>query len=101
MTAKGRKTMAQASARHILVPSEAECIELKNRIESGEDFGEIAKQYSKCPSGKKGGSLGVFRPGQMVREFDEVVFSGEVGKVLGPVKTQFGYHLIEIIQRVG
>ena len=91
--------MAKASARHILVPNEADCIELKNRIEGGEDFAEIAKEHSKCPSGKKGGALGEFRPGQMVKEFDEVVFSGEVGKVLGPVKTQFGYHLIEITNR--
>jgi peptidyl-prolyl cis-trans isomerase C len=92
--------MAKASARHILVPTEEECITLKSRIEAGEDFAEIAKQHSKCPSGRQGGALGEFRPGQMVREFDEVVFSGEVGKVLGPVKTQFGYHLIEITNRV-
>lgn len=91
--------MAKASARHILVPSEVDCNTLKNLIEAGEDFAEIAKQHSKCPSGKQGGGLGEFSPGQMVREFDEVVFSGEVGKVLGPVKTQFGYHLIEITNR--
>ena len=92
--------MARASARHILVPTEEECIALKNKIEAGEDFADIAKQHSKCPSGRKGGALGEFFPGQMVKEFDEVVFSGEVGKVLGPVKTQFGYHLIEITGRV-
>jgi peptidyl-prolyl cis-trans isomerase C len=91
--------MARASARHILVPSEEDCNTLKNLIEGGEDFGEIAKVHSKCPSGKQGGALGEFTPGQMVREFDEVVFSGEIGKVLGPVKTQFGYHLIEITNR--
>jgi len=91
--------MARASARHILVPSEADCSTLKQLIEDGEDFAEIAKTHSKCPSGKQGGALGEFSPGQMVREFDEVVFSGEVGKVLGPVKTQFGYHLIEITSR--
>lgn len=91
--------MAKASARHILVPGEADCITLKNLIEGGEDFAEIAKVHSKCPSGKQGGGLGEFSPGQMVKEFDEVVFSGEVGKVLGPVKTQFGYHLIEITNR--
>lgn len=91
--------MAKASARHILVPSEADCNTLKNMIEKGEDFAEIARVHSKCPSGKQGGALGEFTPGQMVREFDEVVFSGEVGKVLGPVKTQFGYHLIEITSR--
>jgi peptidyl-prolyl cis-trans isomerase C len=91
--------MAKASARHILVPTEEECLTLKAQIEGGEDFAAVAKQHSKCPSGKQGGGLGEFRPGQMVREFDEVVFSGEVGKVLGPVKTQFGYHLIEITDR--
>lgn len=91
--------MSRASARHILVPLEADCITLKKMIEGGEDFAEIAKQHSKCPSGQQGGDLGEFGPGQMVREFDEVVFSGEVGKVLGPVKTQFGFHLIEITSR--
>jgi peptidyl-prolyl cis-trans isomerase C len=91
--------MARASARHILVPSEADCNTLKKSIEDGEEFSEVAKVHSKCPSGKQGGALGEFSPGQMVREFDEVVFSGEVGKVLGPVKTQFGYHLIEITNR--
>jgi peptidyl-prolyl cis-trans isomerase C len=91
--------MVRASARHILVPSEEECNALKTKIEGGEDFAAVAKQHSKCPSGKQGGGLGEFSPGQMVREFDEVVFSGEVGKVLGPVKTQFGYHLIEITKR--
>ncbi len=91
--------MAKASARHILVPTEEECLTLKTQIEGGEDFAAVAKQHSKCPSGKQGGGLGEFRPGQMVKEFDDVVFSGEVGKVLGPVKTQFGYHLIEITNR--
>ncbi len=91
--------MARASARHILVPSEDDCNTLKKMIENGDDFAEIAKQHSKCPSGKQGGGLGEFSPGQMVKEFDEVVFSGEIGKVLGPVKTQFGYHLIEVTKR--
>ncbi len=91
--------MAKASARHILVPSEADCNTIKKMIEGGEDFAAVAKQHSKCPSGKQGGALGEFSPGQMVREFDEVVFSGDIGKVLGPVKTQFGYHLIEITSR--
>lgn len=91
--------MPKATARHILVPSEADCNTLKKLIEGGEDFADIAKTHSKCPSGQQGGHLGEFGPGQMVKEFDEVVFSGEVGKVLGPVKTQFGYHLIEITSR--
>lgn len=91
--------MAKASARHILVPLEADCNTLKKLIEGGEDFADVAQQHSKCPSGKQGGALGEFSPGQMVKEFDEVVFSGDIGKVLGPVKTQFGYHLIEITSR--
>ncbi len=56
-------------------------------------------QNSQCPSAKQGGNLGELSPGQMVREFDEVVFGNEVGKVHGPIKTQFGYHLIEITSR--
>jgi peptidyl-prolyl cis-trans isomerase C len=91
--------MASASARHILVKSEDECNKLKQEIEGGTDFAEAAKQHSTCPSGKDGGGLGEFRPGQMVPEFDAVVFKDEVGKVHGPVKTQFGYHLIEITER--
>jgi peptidyl-prolyl cis-trans isomerase C len=91
--------MASASARHILVKSEEECNKLKQEIEGGTDFAEAAKQHSACPSGRDGGALGEFRPGQMVPEFDEVVFRDEVGKVHGPVKTQFGYHLIEITER--
>jgi len=91
--------MPQAEARHILVPTEEACQALKDQIEGGVDFAAAAAEHSKCPSGSSGGALGSFGPGQMVREFDEVVFSGEVGKVLGPVKTQFGYHLIEITSR--
>ncbi|MHC4321583.1 MAG: peptidylprolyl isomerase, partial [Planctomycetota bacterium] len=60
---------------------------------------EIAKEHSQCPSGQSGGGLGEFSPGQMVQEFDQVVFNDEVGKVHGPVKTDFGYHLIEITDR--
>jgi len=89
----------KASARHILVESEKQCMELKAKIEGGADFASVAKEHSKCPSGKQGGALGSFGRGQMVREFDEVVFTGEIGKVLGPVKTQFGYHLIEVTMR--
>ncbi len=91
--------MAQAAARHILVKSEAACMDLKSQIEGGADFAEVASQHSECPSGRQGGDLGTFGPGQMVKEFDDVVFTGEVGKTLGPVKTQFGYHLIEVTSR--
>jgi peptidyl-prolyl cis-trans isomerase C len=91
--------MARASARHILVATKEACEALKTKIEAGEDFAAVAKEHSSCPSGRDGGSLGEFGPGQMVKEFDTVVFSGEVGKVLGPVQTQFGYHLIEVTKR--
>ncbi|SMP47827.1 peptidyl-prolyl cis-trans isomerase C [Neorhodopirellula lusitana] len=92
--------MAQAAARHILVSSEETCLDLKKRIEAGEDFGAIAAEHSSCPSGKSGGALGNFAPGQMVPEFDAVVFSDcALGEVQGPVKTQFGYHLLEVTQR--
>jgi peptidyl-prolyl cis-trans isomerase C len=91
--------MAKASARHILVASEAECLKLKTEIDGGKDFAQMARQHSKCPSGKRGGDLGEFFRGQMVPEFDQVVFEKEVGKVHGPVKTQFGYHLVEITKR--
>jgi peptidyl-prolyl cis-trans isomerase C len=89
----------KARARHILVKSEQECTHLKNQIDSGADFQALAKEHSQCPSGKQGGDLGEFTPGQMVREFDDVVFNQEVGKTHGPVKTEFGYHLIEIVSR--
>ena len=91
--------MTQATARHILVDSEASCQTLKDEIEAGADFGDLAKQHSSCPYGAKGGDLGSFGPGMMVPEFDTVVFNEEVGKVHGPVKTQFGYHLLEITSR--
>ncbi len=91
--------MATAQARHILVETEQQCLELKGAIENGADFAEIAEKYSQCPSGQNGGALGEFGQGQMVPEFDQVVFSEEVGKVHGPIKTQFGYHLVEITKR--
>ena len=91
--------MTQATARHILVKSKEACEDLKTKIEGGADFGDMAKEHSNCPSGKDGGGLGSFGPGQMVPEFDTVVFNEEVGAVHGPVKTSFGYHLIEITSR--
>ncbi len=91
--------MAKATARHILVKTKEECETLRTQIEEGADFADVAKDKSLCPSGHRGGDLGQFSPGQMVKEFDEVVFKEEVGKVHGPVQTQFGFHLIEITDR--
>jgi peptidyl-prolyl cis-trans isomerase C len=94
-----RNIMATARARHILVSTKEACEDLKTQIEGGADFAALAKEHSDCPSGKRGGDLGEFSRGQMVKEFDDVVFSAELGKTHGPVKTQFGYHLIEITSR--
>lgn len=91
--------MAQASARHILVATEARCNELKTEIEGGADFGAIAQANSSCPSSAQGGDLGSFGPGMMVPEFDQVVFSAPINTVQGPVKTQFGFHLLEVTSR--
>jgi peptidyl-prolyl cis-trans isomerase C len=93
------KIMATASARHILVDSEQQCLDLKEKILGGEDFADVAKAHSNCPSKAQGGDLGQFGPGMMVKEFDEVVFSADVNTLQGPVKTQFGYHLLEVTSR--
>lgn len=91
--------MAQAEARHILVDTEEQCEALKTQIAGGADFADVAKEHSSCPSSANGGDLGSFGPGQMVPEFDTVVFSAPVNEVQGPVKTQFGYHLLEVTSR--
>lgn len=92
--------MPQAIARHILVATEQEALDLKAQIERGADFAELARKHSQCPSGRDGGSLGRFAKGAMVREFDAVVFSDlPVGKTSDPVRTRFGYHILEVTQR--
>ena len=92
-------TMTEATARHILVSSAEECETLKSQIEAGTDFSDVAREHSQCPSSREGGNLGSFKPGMMVAQFDQVVFNSDVGTVHGPVKTDFGYHLIEITNR--
>jgi len=85
---------------HLLTIERREkCNTLKQQIVGGADFADLAKEHSSCPSGQKGGALGTFGPGQMVKEFDDVVFSAPVGEVQGPVKTQFGFHLVEVTMR--
>lgn len=91
--------MTQAAARHILVDTEEQCLKLKADIENGADFAAVAREHSSCPSSRDGGNLGTFGRGQMVPEFDQVVFSAPVGVVQGPVRTQFGYHLVEVTER--
>ena len=83
------------TAKHILTEKEEECLAVLETINNGEKtFEEAAKESSTCPSGKNGGQLGAFQKGQMVKEFEDAAFEAEIGKVIGPVKTQFGYHLI-------
>ena len=91
--------MITASARHILVDSEEQCLMLKAKLNSGANFETVAKEFSTCPSKMQGGALGSFGKGQMVKEFDDIVFTGELNKILGPVKTQFGFHLVEVTRR--
>ena len=87
---------ATVSAKHILVKEEEKCQKVLEEIIAGKAFEEAAQQYSTCPSGQKGGDLGEFGKGQMVKEFEEAAFAAEIGEVVGPVKTQFGYHLIKV-----
>jgi peptidyl-prolyl cis-trans isomerase C len=91
--------MSRAAARHILVSGEEECQGLIDQIKAGADFGAVAAEHSQCPSGKSGGALGEFGRGQMVPEFDKAVFEGEIGAIQGPIKTQFGYHVLEVTMR--
>ncbi len=88
-----------ATARHILVDSAEKAQQLKDEIDAGADFADLAKMHSSCPSGAQGGDLGQFGRGMMVKEFDEVVFSAPINEVQGPVQTQFGYHLLEVTSR--
>ena len=91
----------QACASHILVPSEDEAKNLKTRIDAGEDFAELAAEHSQCPSGKtRGGALGAFGKGAMVKEFEDVIFSDlPVHQVSESFQTQFGWHIVEVTAR--
>lgn len=88
--------MAKAIARHILVKTQQEAESLKARLAQGEDFAALAKQFSLCSSGKRGGELGEVSPGQMVQAIDRAIFKLPEQVVHGPIKTSFGFHLLEI-----
>jgi peptidyl-prolyl cis-trans isomerase C len=83
------------SCAHILVKTQTEAKAVEERLAKGETFAAIAKSCSQCPSGKKGGDLGKFGRGQMVKEFETAAFALEKGQTSSPVKTQFGYHIIK------
>jgi len=82
-------------ASHILVEKQSQALKVLEELKAGTDFRELAKKYSTCPSSKKGGDLGQFGRGQMVREFEQAAFALKAGQVSEPVKTQFGYHIIK------
>ena len=86
---------ASIRAKHILVEHEYEIQDLLKKIEEGASFEDLARDFSKCPSGAEGGDLGFFSKGQMVKPFEEAAFGLEVGEVSKAVQTQFGYHLIK------
>ncbi len=87
--------MDKVTASHILVEQEFEAQDLIKKLNEGETFENLAKNFSKCPSGKNGGSLGEFGRGMMVKPFEEATYALNVGETSGPVQTQFGYHLIK------
>ncbi len=96
----------EVKASHILIKfgsdslaAEKQINEINAKIKAGEDFAELAKQFSQDGSAQNGGDLGFFKKGQMVKEFEEAAFAGDIDKVLGPVKTMFGYHLIKVTEK--
>lgn len=87
--------MSTVHCRHILVEQQYEAEDLLRKIEAGESFEELAKKFSRCPSSRAGGDLGSFGRGRMVEAFEEAAFALEPGEVSSPVRTRFGYHLIQ------
>lgn len=90
----------KVSASHILVDSEDVANEVAEKIKGGLSFKDAAAEYSTCPSSAEGGNLGQFGRGQMVPEFEDAAFSLEIGALSEPVKTQFGYHLIVVNDKI-
>jgi peptidyl-prolyl cis-trans isomerase C len=96
VTIMGKGKAGKVRASHILVDKHSQALRIISRIREGEDFKEMAKLHSSCPSKKKGGDLGWFTKGQMVPEFEKAAFNLNVGAMTNePVKTKFGYHIIK------
>lgn len=89
----------EVHAAHILVRGEPKAKEIAERLNKGESFADLAGECSECPSGKRGGDLGWFTRGRMVKEFENAAFAGEKGAITGPVKTQFGWHIIKVLDK--
>ncbi|MBI4384674.1 MAG: peptidylprolyl isomerase [Nitrospinae bacterium] len=92
------RKIKKIQARHILVATRELAEDLKKKIDEGEEFSKLAERYSECPSKKRGGDLGWFGKGAMVRPFEVAAFSAREGEVVGPVKTEFGWHLIYVYE---
>lgn len=89
----------QVRAEHILVHTKAEAVAIEQQISNGASFEELAKKYSLCPSAKRGGDLGYFNRGDMVKPFEDASFSMAIGEVSEPVQTQFGWHIIKVLDK--
>ena len=91
--------MKSAMARHILVKQKLEAEDLFKKLRTGADFAKFARKFSTCNSAKRGGDLGELKPGELVPTINKIVFKGELNVIHGPVKTKFGYHLVEVYYR--
>ena len=87
--------VSKVRASHILVEKHSQALKVFEDLKAGKNFRKLARQYSTCPSGKRGGDLGFFGRGKMIKEFEKTAFTLKVGEVSGPIKTQFGYHIIK------
>lgn len=85
-----------ATVQHILTRNPDRAEEVMAKVKKGEKFELLARRYSNCPSAKKGGDLGEFKKGVMVKPFENAVFAAKIGDIIGPVKTKFGYHIIKV-----
>lgn len=86
---------SKVKASHILVEKHSQALRVLEELEEGTAFNDLARKYSTCPSKKRGGDLGFFGRGKMVKEFERAAFALKIGAVSQPVKTQFGYHIIK------
>ena len=92
---KSKSAGGKMRASHILVPKHGQLLKIIDKLDIGKKFADLAREFSQCPSKKKGGDLGYFVRGKMVKEFEQAVRSLKVGEISEPVKTQFGWHLIK------